>query len=756
MRFVTITDHNSIQGALEIAHLPNAFMGTEITTYFPEDGCKIHVLAWNITERQFEDIQRARENIYELRDYLWNQRIAHSCAHALYSINDRLTVEHYEKLILLFNVFETTNGSRNQRGNILAMAVLGNLSEQQLQELAERHRIPPRGEQPWVKGFTGGSDDHSGVFIAKGYTECPDSQTGSEFLEHVIHRRSLSGGLHGTPLSLAHGLYGIGYQYYRSRFFPTSKNDSDLIMKVLGEIFGKEQLGTGLTRTVSHYARKISSRQETQAEATLRQWVSSEMKSLAEQWLKDDHVADPKRHEQLNRQTFEWACKVSNSLLFQFSKRFMKKLSKGSIFGSLEAMSALGPVALAVAPYIFSFAHQNRDKQLLFQVGTRFFGIRPELAQRPKKAWFTDTLTEVNGVTTLVFKMCREALKHEHDLTLISFADKKPDYPGKVQNFKPVGQFALPENKTVTLAFPPVLDVTEYCEREQFTELIVSTPGLAGLAALAAGKTLGTRLVGIYHTDLPQYIRYYTEDEAMEAATWSYLRWFYEQMELVFVPSRVYRQQLIDQGFDPKRLRLFPHGTDIDAFHPRHRSPAFWDKFGGNGGPKVVYVGRVAKEKDLDILIDVYRQLARLRPDCTLAVVGDGPFLSCMRERLPYPNVVFTGMLQGQELSQAYASSDVFVFPSTTDTFGNVILEAMASGLPVVVSDKGGPKEIVQNGRTGLVTKGRSVTELLQGIEWLIENHDRRREMATNCRSYAEKCSWERIYINFWNSLETP
>src|SRR5262249_39991237 len=165
--------------------------------------------------------------------------------------------------------------------------------------------------------------------------------------------------------------------------------------------------------------------------------------------------------------------------------------------------------------------------------------------------------------------------------------------------------------------------------------LVISTPGLAGLAALGAGRMLGIPLVGIYHTDLPQYIRYYTDDEGMESAAWSYLRWFYDQMDVVLVPSQAYPDQLAAKGINPTKLRLFPHGTDTEAFQPAHRDNAFWARRGGTiGGPVVTYVGRVAKEKDLDVLIEAYRELARRRPDCTLAVVGDGPFLPEMKRAL--------------------------------------------------------------------------------------------------------------------------
>ncbi|HUL73259.1 MAG TPA: glycosyltransferase [Vicinamibacterales bacterium] len=756
MDFVTISDHNCIDGAAEIAHLPGAFVSNEITTYFPDDRCKVHVLAWNITQAQFNEIQRLRENIVDLRDYMHAEGIVHSCAHPLYSINDRLSIDHFERLLLLFNVFETMNGARNRRSNDLVRAVLDHLTQEQFEEIASRHGISPVGDAPWLKGGTGGSDDHSGVFVAKAYTECPASGTVRDFLGHVALRQSTARGLDGTPLSFAHGLYTIAFQYYRDKLRMTSGNGSQLMLKLFGEVLGPEQTRVGFRDRVSYYARRIAGRPDYPAEVEFKRMVSTEMvKLFGEDWLRDDFVVSPERHDELNRRTFELASRIANQLSFQFTRKFVEKLSMGSIFGSIEALSAAGPLLLGVAPYLFAFAHQSRDRHFLASVNERFLGGRAPSDPAPRKAWFVDALTDVNGVTTLVRKMCRLADEHRHDLTLVTFSDVAPDRRVRAHNFTPVGQFALPENSMINLAFPPFLDVLEYCDREQFTELVVSTPSLAGLAAVAAARMLNIRLVGIYHTDLPQYIRYYTEDEQLESATWRYLRWFYDQMDLVYVPSRGYRNQLIAKGFDARRLRMLPHGIDVDRFHPSRHDPAFWQRFGVNGGPKVTYVGRAAKEKDLDILVEVYEALARRRPDCTLVIVGDGPFLTQMKNRLRHANVIFTGFLFDADLSSAYAGSDVFVFPSTTDTFGNVVLEAMASGVPVVVSDRGGPAEFVEHGVTGFVTKARNVADVLAAIERLLDDADLRRRMSASCRAYAETCRWDRIYLEFWRGEAT-
>jgi glycosyltransferase involved in cell wall biosynthesis len=184
-------------------------------------------------------------------------------------------------------------------------------------------------------------------------------------------------------------------------------------------------------------------------------------------------------------------------------------------------------------------------------------------------------------------------------------------------------------------------------------------------------------------------------------------------------------------------------------FNPGRRDPHFWEKFGRtNGAVRLLYVGRVSREKDLDVLADAYRKLRDEKVPVQLSIVGHGPYSETLAEALP--EALFTGYLQGKELAEAYASSDIFVFPSTTDTFGNVIIEAQASGVPVVVSDSGGPKELVEGQNNGLVTKSRDSEDFARAIRSLVNDPARRREMGENARESVINRTWPSAFRKFW------
>ena len=172
---------------------------------------------------------------------------------------------------------------------------------------------------------------------------------------------------------------------------------------------------------------------------------------------------------------------------------------------------------------------------------------------------------------------------------------------------------------------------------------------------------------------------------------------------------------------------------------------------------KLLYVGRVSKEKNLEILVKVFRSLVQSGEKVNLFIVGDGPYREEMEQALTETPTIFMGYVEGEALAEVYASCDLFVFPSTTDTFGNVVLEAQASGLPVIVTDCGGPQENIIPGKTGLIVEGNSEKSLLDGIQTLLSDPRRLKEMGKAARGYAESRSFDIAFNKAWDLYtETP
>ncbi|MGO9393766.1 MAG: glycosyltransferase [Desulfobaccales bacterium] len=171
-------------------------------------------------------------------------------------------------------------------------------------------------------------------------------------------------------------------------------------------------------------------------------------------------------------------------------------------------------------------------------------------------------------------------------------------------------------------------------------------------------------------------------------------------------------------------------------------------------GVKLLYVGRISKEKNLPLLAKVFKTLLPSHPELKLIVVGDGPYLTEMRRALAGPSCAFTGYLAGEDLAQVYASCDLFVFPSTTDTFGNVVLEAQASGIPVVVTDSGGPQENVIDGETGVIVPANDEEGLFKAINLLVADPERLREMGQAARDHVKQRSFTAAFQASWKMYE--
>lgn len=750
MQYVTLTDHNTLAGCLEIAHLPGVIFGEEVTASFPDDECKVHILVWGLTETQHRDIQPLRENIFDLQKYLVEQSLAHAVAHPLHSPNEKLTPLHFQKLALIFRHFEGLNGRYHERLGEATRYALGALTPRHIEVFVARTGLDPTHEEPWRKVFVGGSDDHGGMYPARAFTETPQAHSAAEYLAHIREGRCEAKGEGGTPLALAHGTYNTAYQFLKAKFAVKPGDPAaGLLEKAFSRFMeGKDPTEFTLAEKLGFLAQGIATGKIFEIAMVGN---SSLWKELSRYFSKPEVKAALARETagvaEPERRAFLMANLIANQLGYRFFTQFIAQITGAKFIESIQTISPLVPIIALLSPYLHALRQPRRD--WVRDMTRSLAGNPPDFLRNRKRAWFTDTLEDVNGVATTIRKMTASGVAAGCDLTVMTCRSEVSDHGIPLKNFPPVGEFELPEYELQRLSFPPVLLILEHLIRENYSEIIISTPGPIGLTALYAAKTLGLRAVGIYHTDFPQYVRILTDDSFMETLTWDFMHWFYSQLDIVYVNSEDYRKCWIERGIPAEKLKILPRGLDTKLFTPARRDRGFWEARGLRAGEVgMLFVGRISKEKNLDTLVSATRRLAEWQTPVRPLFIGEGPYLAEMKRVLP--DAIFTGYLTGDDLANAYASADLFVFPSTTDTFGNVVIEAQACGLPVIVSDVGGPRDLVQHGRDGFVTKALDVGELAESIRRLALDPALRERMGSAARARVETRDWSEAFEKFW------
>jgi len=731
MDFVTITDHNAITGTLEIAHLEGTFVSSEITSHFPENGCKVHVVVLHISEAQYREIMELRKNVYELVAYLNAEGIAHFLAHPLYAQNDKLVVEIIEKSMLLFTTFEVKNGCRARRFNEFTRRLVSSLNRETIERLADRYDLAPCGETPWQKGMVGGSDDHGGLFIARAHTTAYRGKSVDDYISALLERDCWADGDDGGPLTMAHSLYGIAHSFYRERFGTRRNSSTPFVSALLDRFFNLGNDRGSFIEKMRLFVLKNLPDSGNHAGRNFEEILDREARRL----LNDGAFLAGIKELGHNHKIFAVTSRLANRLIFHYTSQLMSLPFNAGFFAYLNTIGTIGLVHGLITPYYLAYHHQHKGKELIRDLRASF----PEVAERevPERiALFTDTLDEINGVAITIKRLIKTARDRGVELTVITAGDISEPTMAGVVKFGSVGDFVLPEYPELKLSFPPILDVMDFMEREGFTRIHVSTPGTVGLLGLLVGRMMAIPVAGTYHTDIPQYVRSLTNDEFLEEAAWSYMIWFYNQMEEVMVPSVGTRDQLLSRGLPAGKMKPLPRWVDTEQFSPAKREPHYWNSRGLGGDIKLLYVGRVSREKSLELLADAFRELVDAGEPISLAVIGDGPYREEMEANLAGYPVLFAGYLHGEELQAGYASADLFVFPSATDTFGNVVLEAQASGLAVIVSDLGGPRELIVEGETGVVFRAGRTADLAAAIRRLTTDRPGLAEMGGNARRF--------------------
>lgn len=360
-----------------------------------------------------------------------------------------------------------------------------------------------------------------------------------------------------------------------------------------------------------------------------------------------------------------------------------------------------------------------------------------------KIAIFTDTyLPQVNGVAKTLGRL-NDFLKSK-DIPCLVFA---PEVDGKkledpnVHTFLSHDFFLYPECK---LSLPSYGRIKQILDEFQPTLIHVTTPFPIGFLGLKYALEQGIPAVASYHTNFPQYLEYYRLD-FFKGLAWHILRWFHNQFQRNYCPSMETLRLLKKHGIN--NLEVWSRGVSMENFHPNKKKEEWRTKMGAKGNKLLLlYVGRLAPEKDVEVLLDalhlVNRQLGHL---VHLALVGDGPSKEELMVNAP-ENVTFVGYLQGEDLAAAYASADLFVFSSVTETLGNVVLEAMASGLPVVAPKAGGIKDNLSNMENGIACRPKNAVSMARAIATLVEDSVLRKNLAHQAYRYAGTRSWEAVF----------
>jgi glycosyltransferase involved in cell wall biosynthesis/predicted metal-dependent phosphoesterase TrpH len=662
MDFVTITDHDTIDGALAISDLPDTFISEELTVWFDGEPQAVHVLCYGITPDDHAWLQAHSHSVETCAAYLQEHEITAALAHPFYAVEAPLQARHRRRLAELFPIWETRNGSRAKELNLPAFVYI------------ETH------------GGTaiGGSDDHAGIDIGRTFTETPPAATPREFLGYVR-----------AGLADAHGSQGSAAKWTHAAMA--------LAIRSLGQTGGAERPDPRAVLSIVERVMREGDARHGLAEADLG---PNDARALLRAWL--DAIFDPAHPiDEATLLELLQEGELSHPDLLRRARRIherrladavQKLVSEPAVPAMAEHAAAVFDACIPAIPYAAATAFLGREK----------FKLTRSDGDRPRVALVADGLGSMHGVTHTI-RQIRERGVPGYEVEVIG-TDRDVD-----RRLSAVAEVEVPFYPGMTLGVPCLPTVVETLAEGRYDLVHLTSPGPAGIAAWLLARVLELPVIGSYHTELAAYAGLRSGAAEMEALAQAALGVFYGGCEIVMSPSPATDQRLIALGLTPARIGRWDRGVDLERFDPRLRDP---DRLPGE--VTVLYCGRLTKEKGADLLAEAFLAARAEDPRLHLVLAGGGPEEDMLRRRLG-EHATFLGWREGQELAAIYASADVFVFASRTDTFGQVILEAQASGLPVVAVDEGGPSALIRHGETGQLAAA-DAAELSRALLTVVRN----------------------------------
>ena len=681
MDFVTITDHDTIDGCLQLADRADVFVSEELTAWFRGEPQAVHVLCFGITPDDHAWLQQHARDVEQCAAYLHEHEIACALAHPFYAVEAPLTARHRRSLAELFPVWEVRNGARAPELNAPAAVYI------------ETH------------GGVGvaGSDDHAGVDIGRTYSETPAAATPQEFLAHLRAGRVTAEGKQGSAAKWAHSAIALAVRALGSD--GAAPPDPLAVMRLCERLLreGDARSGESASGLSPEDGRRL-----------VRAWLGAVGLELNAADLIARLQEEDFSHGDLARR----ARRAHERRLATAVDHAVRAATDGGDAGgaALELFAACIPVV----PYVPAQAFLAREKAKLAARET----------DPVRVALVADGLGGMHGVTHTL-RQIRERGLPGYEVEIVG-SDREVD-----RRLAVVAEVDIPFYSGLQVGVPSLAAVAETLTEGRYDLVHLVSPGPAGIAAALIARLLGVPVVGSYHTELTAYARLRTADPRIETAMRTVMTAFYGQCGSVLSPSAAADTSLRELCVPVQRIGRWDRGVDLSRFSPELRT-----REEGDGELVVLYAGRLTREKGIDLLADAFLRARERHPRLRLQLAGGGPEEDALRARLGGAAELL-GWLDGDALARAYADADVFLFASETDTFGQVILEAQASGLPVLAVDAGGPRELIAHGRSGCLAPA-SAEALGDALAGLVSRPALRAQLAAGGLDAVSDRSWER------------
>ncbi len=667
MDFVTITDHDTIAGVLEIADRPGVFVSEELTAHFRGEPQAVHVLCYGITPADHEWLQAHSGDLERCAAYLHEHEIACALAHPYYDVGAPLTARHRRRLAELFGIWEVRNGARGSELNRPAATYV-----------ATRDAI----------GIAG-SDDHAGVDIGRTYSETPAARTAGEFLAHVRAGRVLARGTQGSAAKWAHAAIALAARSLGRGDLDErpARVDPQRVMTMVKRLLREADVRQGAL---------AGDLAPDDARCLLRAWLTAvELDHLDERGLVEYMQEEQFSHADLHRR----ACRLhERKLRAAVDVALAAAAGQADVLAAAEGLFEACTAAIPYAPAT-AFLASEQAKLAAIPSGAAFGAnhsareLRREDGERPRVAILADGIGSTHGVTRTIEEIRGRGVPGFE----IDVLGTDPQVDGRLSAVVEIDVPFYPGLRIGVPSLPVVVQALAGTHGGLYDAVHVCSPGPTGVAGALVARALGLPLVGSYHTELATYAGLRTGQRRAAEAMAMAVSAFYNACDVVLSPSPAADQALAAIGMADERVMRWDRGVDTARFDPALREESLLPD-----AINVLYCGRITREKGADLLAEAFVRAREREPRLRLILAGGGPEQERLRDRVGEA-ASFLGWLEGAALARTYASADMFLFPSATDTFGQVILEAQASGLPVIAVAEGGPLSLIEHRVSGLL-----------------------------------------------------